>query len=180
MAKSPKSVPVKTEAAAPEPAPAMDPWRPLESLRQEVDRLFENFDRSYWRSPFRRSMFDIQPFLRGELSWGTAPAVDIAEKGDAFEVKAELPGMDDKDVEVKVASGCLVIKGEKHEEKEEKDKDFFLRERRFGSFERRFAIPDSVDADKIDASFAKGVLTVKLPKKAGARKPEKKIKVKGA
>ena len=92
---------------------------------------------------------------------------------------AELPGLDEKKVGVKVANGVLTIKGEKHEDKEEKNKDFHMRERRFGSFERALRIPESVDTDKIEASFKKGVLTVTLPKTAEAQKPVKKIEVKG-
>jgi HSP20 family protein len=95
-------------------------------------------------------------------------------------VTAELPGMDEKSIEVKVAGGALTIKGEKQEEKEEKKKDYYLHERRFGSFERAFRIPEGVDADKIEASFKKGVLTVSLPKTAEAQKAEKKITVKAA
>jgi len=79
---------------------------------------------------------------------------------------------------VKVVNGNLTIKGEKQEEKEEKKKDYYLQERHFGSFERRFQLPEGVDADKIEASFKKGVLTVTLPKKLEAQKPEKKIDVK--
>ncbi|TIX36045.1 MAG: Hsp20 family protein, partial [Mesorhizobium sp.] len=74
----------------------------------------------------------------------------------------------------------LTIKGEKKEEKEEKDNDYYLSERRYGSFQRSFQLPEGVDADKIDATFAKGVLTVKLPKTAEAQKAEKKITVKAA
>jgi HSP20 family protein len=93
-------------------------------------------------------------------------------------VTAELPGMDEKNIEVKVSNGDLLIKGEKEEEKEEKKKDYYLQERHFGSFERRFRVPEGVDADKIEASFKKGVLTVTLPKTAEAQKAEKKIAVK--
>ena len=88
--------------------------------------------------------------------------------------------MDEKNIDVKVADGTLTIKGEKQEEKEEKKKDYYLRERSFGSFERSFAIPEGVDADKIEASFKKGVLTLTLPKKPEAQKPAKKIDVKAA
>ena len=88
---------------------------------------------------------------------------------------AELPGMDEKNIEVKVADGVLTIKGEKREETEKKEKDYYLQERRFGSFERRFEVPESVEADKIEASFKKGVLTLTLPKKVEAQKPAKKI-----
>ncbi len=88
--------------------------------------------------------------------------------------------MDEKNIEVKLANGGLTIRGEKAEEKEEKKKDYYLHERRFGSFERCFAVPEGVDTDKIEANFRKGVLTVTLPKKPEAIKPEKKIEVKAA
>jgi HSP20 family protein len=76
-------------------------------------------------------------------------------------------------------NGVLTIKGEKQEDKEEKNKDFHMRERRFGSFERALRIPETVDADKIEASFKKGVLSVTLPKTVEAQKPVKTIEVKG-
>ena len=126
------------------------------------------------------SLFDFEPLWRREAVWEAAPAVDIAESEKAYEITAELPGMDEKNVEVKVANGNLTIKGEKQEEKEEKKKDYYLHERHFGSFERSFEIPEGVDADKIEAKFKKGVLTVTLPKKPEAQKPAKKIEVKAA
>ncbi|TIP96679.1 MAG: Hsp20/alpha crystallin family protein, partial [Mesorhizobium sp.] len=101
-------------------------------------------------------------------------------KGKEYEITAELPGIDERNVEIKLANRTLTIKGEKTEEKEEKDNDYYLSERRYGSFQRSFQLPEGVDADKIDASFAKGVLTVKLPKTAEAQKAEKKITVKAA
>jgi HSP20 family protein len=152
---------------------ALQPWRPFESLRREVERLFDDFDR-----PFRRSLFDVEPFWRRELSWAATPAVDIVERENAYEIAAELPGMDEKNVEVKLANGGLIIKGRREEEKEEKKKDYYVHERHFGSFERSFRLPDDVDTEKIDASFKKGVLTVTLPKRKEAQKPEKKIEVK--
>ena len=86
--------------------------------------------------------------------------------------------MDEKSIDVQVANGGLTIKGEKHEETEEKRKDYFLRERRFGSFERSFRLPEGVDKDKIEAVFKKGVLTVTLPKSAEEQKAAKNIEVK--
>ena len=88
--------------------------------------------------------------------------------------------MDEKDIEVKVTDGSLKIKGEKQEEREEKERDYYLQERCYGSFERSFELPESVDPDRIEASFKKGVLTVTLPKKAEAQKPAKKIEVKAS
>ncbi len=153
-------------------------WQPFESLRQEVDRLFDDFGRGFWR-PFGRSFF-TEPVFKREITSLTMPAVDVVESDKAFELTAELPGMDEKNIEVKVVNGSLTIKGEKQEEKEEKKKDYYLRERNFGSFERSFAIPDGVEADKIEAGFKKGVLTITLPKKPEAQKPAKKIEVKAA
>jgi len=173
-------LPVKTEQKAGGVQTAQQAWHPFETFRREVDRLFEDFGRDLWSSPFRRPTFNVEPFWRGELKFTGAPAVDIAEKDNAFEITADLPGMDEKNVEVQVANGNLTIKGEKKEEKEEKKKDFYLHERHFGSFERSFSIPDGVDADKIEANFKKGVLTVTLPKKPEAQKPAKKIDVKAA
>ena len=106
--------------------------------------------------------------------------MDIAETEKAYEITAELPGMSESDVEVVASNGGLTIKGEKKEEKEEKKKDYYLSERRYGSFERRMQIPEGVDADKIDATFKKGVLTVTLPKKPEGQKPAKTISVRAA
>lgn len=167
-------LPVKTEKSSTPPTQTLHPF---ESLRREIDRLFEDFGGGLWRSPFRNSVFEAVPF------WGrqaTAPAVDFTDTEKAYEITAELPGIDEKNVEVKVANGILTIKGEKQEEKEEKKKDYYLRERSFGSFERAFQLPDGVDADKIEANFKKGVLSVTLPKKAEAQKAGKTIDVKAA
>jgi HSP20 family protein len=173
-------VPVKAEQKTAERATALQAWRPFESLHREVDRLFEDFGRGFWTSSFRRPIFDVEPLWRREAAWGGAPSVDIVEKGNAYEITAELPGMDEKNVEVKLVDGGLTIKGEKQEEKEEKKKDYYLHERQFGSFERSFRVPEGVDIDKIGATFKKGVLTVMLPKKPEVQKPEKKIEIKAA
>jgi HSP20 family protein len=177
MAETTTNVPVKIEKTA---APKLQAWRPFEGLRREVDRLFDDFDGGFWRSPFRRSAVDVEPFWQTETALGSVPAVDVTETDKAYEITAELPGMDEKDMEVKFANGVLTIKGEKQDEKEEKKQDYYLRERSFGSFQRTFQVPDGVDTGKIDASFKKGVLTVTLPKSTEAQKAEKKIAVKAA
>jgi HSP20 family protein len=126
-------------------------------------------------------VFDAEPFWRGgEISWGKAPAVDIVDKDKAYEITAELPGLDESNIDVKFADGTLTIKGEKRDEKEDKQKGYYLSERRYGSFQRSFGVPDGVDADKIEANFKNGVLTVTLPKTAEAQKSEKKIAIKKA
>jgi HSP20 family protein len=174
MADIETKVPAKTEEKPAERAAVPAAWRPFESLRREVDRLFEDFDRGFWRFP-SRSLFDIEPFWRRGI---TTPAVDIVEREKDYQVAAELPGMEEKDVEVKVTDNVMTIKGEKKEEKEEKKKDYYLSERHYGAFQRSFSLPGGVDADKIEATFKKGVLTVTLPKRPEAIKPERKVEVK--
>ena len=176
MAETVTKLPVKQEKTE---RSSIGAWQPFESLRQEVNRLFDDFGWGSWQ-PFPRSLFAAEPLFRRGLMRATMPAVDLVESDKAYEVTAELPGMDEKNIDVKVTDGRLTIKGEKQEEKEEKKKDYYLHERRFGSFERSFELPESVDAEKIEASFKKGVLTVTLPKKAEAQKPAKKIEVKAA
>ena len=179
MAKVETKVPVTTEEKPATPAAtAMQAWRPFESLRREVDRLFEDFTLNPFRLPLRRPAFDLEPFWQPD-SWVAMPAMDLVERHEAFEMTAELPGLDEKNIEVNVANGVLTVKGQKEEDKVEKKEDFHLRERRFGSFSRSVRVPDMVDADKIEASFKNGVLKVTLPKKPEAQKPVKKIEVKG-
>ena len=155
-------------------------WQPFVGLRREIDRLFEDFLPAGWREPSRPTIFDFDFGRPGSAAFQVAPAMDVVEKEKAFEITAELPGMDEKDIEISVSNGAIVIKGEKSEEKEEKEKEYFMSERRYGSFRRSFQLPETVDADRIEAAFAKGVLTVKLPKSVEAQKSEKKIEVKAA
>jgi HSP20 family protein len=167
--------PVKTEKMS---LPRTTEWASFDNLRREIDRLFDDFHPFSWRLPSARSVLAFEmPKFRGE-DWTIAPAMDLVEKAKEYEISAELPGIDESNVEVKVANRILTIKGEKKEEKEEKRKDFYLSERRFGSFQRSFALPEGVDADKIEATFVKGVLTVRLPKTVESQTAEKKIAVK--
>lgn len=173
MAQTATRLPIRTEAGKPVQAAA---WPPFENLRNEIDRLFDNF--GFTARPRRPAFgFDLaQP--AGD--WAIAPAVDVAEKDGDFEITAELPGLDAKDVNVTVANGTLTIKGEKKENREEQKKDYYLSERRYGSFVRSFELPESVETGRIAASFANGVLTLKLPKSAKALQEARKIEVKAA
>ncbi len=164
----PTKLPAKTEKAS-----ASASWVPFESLRREIERLFDEFDGGFWRAPVRL------PAFGRALTWPIVPVVDFTDADNTYEITAELPGIDEKNVDVKIANGVLTIKGEKQEEKEEKKKDYYVRERNFGSFQRAFELPDGVDTDKIEASFKKGVLTVTLPKKLEVQKAAKKIDIKG-
>jgi HSP20 family protein len=178
MAEAATKLPVKSEKSAAS-ASVGNRTSPFETLRREIDRLFDDLHPFGWRLPSTRSMFEFEaPTLRAE--WPIAPAIDLVENKDEYEITAELPGIDEKNVEIKLSDRTLTIKGEKTEEKEEKEKDYYLSERRYGSFQRSFQLPEGVDIDRIDATFAKGVLTVKLPKTAEAQKVEKKIAVKPA
>ena len=143
---------------------------PLDTLRREVDRLFEDF-----RHGSGRGVFDMEPFWRGGLSFGKSPAVDVAEKDKRYEVTAELPGLTDKDIAVKYADGVLTISGEKKEEKEEKKKNVHRVERFAGAFYRAIQLPPGADPEKVNATSANGVITVAIPKKLEAQ--PKKITV---
>jgi HSP20 family protein len=178
MAEAATKLPVQTSDKTPDRPAAPGEWRPFETLKREVDRLFEDFGIRAWRSPFGRSTFEFEPFWRSELSLVKEPAIDIVEKDKAYEITAELPGIDAGNVDVKFADGTLTIKGEKSEDKEEKKKDYYLSERRYGSFSRSFRVPSSVDTDKIEANFKNGVLKITLPKTVGAQDNEKKIAIK--
>ena len=114
-------------------------------------------------------MFGMEPSRGRELNWPRAPVVDVAERENEYEITAELPGMEEKDIELIVSDDVLTIKGERKEEKEEKNKDYHISERRYGSFQRSFRLPDRVDDNRIDARFKNGLLTVLLPKTAEAR-----------
>jgi HSP20 family protein len=176
MAEPNAAVPVKSERGTELSPPRR--WDPFSDLRDEVDRIFNQFNIG-WPATFRRPVPDFGAARPGN-GWALAPAVDVAEKEKEYEITAELPGLDEKDIDVKVANGVLTIKGEKKEEKEERQKDYYLSERRYGAFHRSFTLPDGVDADQIAATFSKGVLTVKLPKTAQAQSNEKKISIKAS
>lgn len=148
----------------------------FESLRREIDRLFDDFHPSSWRWPFRRGSYDLE-VPRAPGSWNVLPAMDMVAKDDIYEISAELPGIEQNDVEIKVNNGILTIGGKKEEKKEESDKEFYLSERRFGSFQRSFQLPSGVDVSGIDARFVKGLLTVTIPKTAEAKESETTIAI---
>jgi HSP20 family protein len=175
MAEAATKLPIKTETTT-QPAKATD-WQPFEALRNQVDRMFQDFQTGFLQAPLFRPFSDLESFWRRDLGFNVTPAMDIVEKDGAFEVTAELPGLDAKNIDVQLANGMLTIKGEKQEEKEEKTKGRYVSERRYGSFQRTLQVPAGVDADKIEASYKSGVLTVTLPKSPEAQKQQKSIPV---
>jgi HSP20 family protein len=170
-------VPVELKKAVPATRPTTDPWL---ALRNEMDRLFDRFTNVSGLPSIAR-MFDFEaPWTAPAAFTFSAPAVDVTEDEKVYKVSAELPGMEEKDIEVTVTGDMLTLKGEKRAEKEEKSRNYYVSERSYGSFQRNFMLPEGVDRDAIDAAFAKGVLTVTLPKTAQAQKEQKKIEVKSA
>lgn len=171
-------VSVSKARAAEKPEASPSAAHPLLALRRQMDHLFEEFARDWHLPTFGRDLTDFEPF-RG-LPW-TQGAVDVrfdvSESDDAIEVMAELPGLDEKDVEVTLSDGLLMIKGEKNQEEEKKEKDYYVSERRFGSFMRSIRVPSSVDESKVSARFDKGVLKVVMPKRAEAKSKAKKIEI---
>jgi HSP20 family protein len=144
------------------------PWRPfggeLTPFRREMDDLWKRF---FGQIPLAKRL--------GEEWW---PSVDVLETKDNLVVKAELPGLEAKDVDVSISGDVLTIKGEKQKEEEEKDEHHHYVERYYGSFQRSFKLPSTVQTDKIEASFDKGVLKVTLPKVEEAKKKKIEVKVK--
>ena len=168
-------VAVEVKKTAPAQTNVPDVWH---SFRSEMDRLFDRFG-SGFGFPSLRRMFDIEPAWRSSFSF-SAPAIDMSEDDKAYKISAELPGIDAKDVDISVSGDTLVLRGEKRQEKEEKDKNYHFSERAYGSFQRAFELPASVDRDRVAADFSQGVLTITLPKRAEAQKPTKKIEVRSS
>lgn len=144
---------------------------PFRSLHREMDRLFDDFLHG----------FELAPWMgerRPTMSRGYAPQIDVTESDTEVIVTAELPGMEEKDIDVSLAHGGLTLKGEKREEKESKERGYYRSERSYGSFARTIPLPCEVVEDKVSATFKKGVLTITLPKTPEARREVKHIEVK--
>lgn len=172
-----KKLPIETEKTQ---AQAPDMFRErgaLDSLLFDVDRAMDAIRRRFWHSPMGRTVSDIEPYVRAETGWALSPLVDIVEKDKHYQITAELPGLDPENIELKIANDTLTIKGEKKQEREEKKQNYHFSERRYGAFQRSFTLPAGIDADKIEANFKSGVLTVLLPKTEQALKNEKKIAI---
>lgn len=145
--------------------------RQMESLHRDMDRLFEEMT----SEPFRKPL-EPQVFGRDLL----VPDIDETEDEKAFHVTIEFPGMDEKDVHITLSGRLLTIRGEKKQEEKEEGKDYYRRERSYGSFRRTLELPGEVDESKIEASFKKGVLKINLPRTKEAQEKIKHIAVKAA
>ncbi len=126
------------------------------------------------------SLIDHYPYRLRALGFGrpaSAPALDMTETDRGYKITAELPGIEPENVEVTLEEGMLRIAGEKKEQRDEKERGYRLSERSYGSFERTIELPPSADAEKIDASFKSGVLTITVPKSAEAKRNMRTIKI---
>ena len=140
------------------------PWRPLREL-----------------SNLRREMEDFWGNLAGEREFlpmrgEWIPAVDVSETKDALVVKAEIPGMESKDIDISLSGDLLTIKGEKKQKTEEKKENYHRIETHYGAFSRTIRVPVSVDSNKIEASYDKGILKITLPKKEEIKAKQIEIK----
>ena len=159
--------------------PSLFDWQsPLFDLRKEIDQAFSNVLKGWPR------IWDQESFKSAGLpaAFGHAdvsPKVEMSESDGAYEITAELPGLDEKEVEVSLRQGLLTLSGEKRAEREEKKKDYYLSERSYGAFKRSFRIPDDVESDKITAQMKKGLMTITMPKSAERKAKARKIAING-
>lgn len=157
----------KQQAAVPAARTPVDTWG---LMRSDMDRFIDSMFGGRTGFP---SLFGAAGAKLSAMS----PSIDVRENGNEIVIEAELPGMEEKDVQLTFRDGIISIKGEKKSEREEKKDDFHLTERSYGSFERSFRLPDTVDEERIAATFDKGVLRVTMPKRAEAVKTEKNIPI---
>ena len=148
---------------------------PIQQFHHEIDRLFDQMFHGFGLAPFgseRRS-----PRLSGSI---LKPTLDLSASDKEYTVTVEIPGVDQKDVKLEIVNDTLTIHGEKKQEKEEKEKNYYRMERSFGAFQRVLSLPEDADQDGIEATFKKGVLTVTLPKKSMPKSGVRQIEVKSA
>jgi HSP20 family protein len=160
---------------------ALGAYAPWTSLRGELDRVVNRFFPEGWPYVNAGSLMDFEP-MRSLSRVGLGGMVesaraDISESDSKYEISVELPGIDEKDIELGISDGVLTLKAEKRDEREEKKKDYHLTERSYGSVRRSFRVPEGVDTDKIKAAFSKGVLEVTLPKSKKAKASQRRISV---
>ncbi len=141
----------------------------LSTLNQEMNRLFDEFHKSFslWPSGF-------------ETGAGFQPKIDLSEADAALKLTAELPGMNENEIEVSISKDSLTISGEKREERESNASGFYQLERSYGQFHRVVWLPCEVDSDRVNASFKNGVLTVDMPKASPADREQKRINIKSS
>lgn len=149
-------------------AAANDADHPFYSLQRQMNSLFDDFFTG----------FDATPRSLASGVGAFSPSIDVKESDKDFVIRAELPGVEEKDIEVTVTNDAVAIKGEKKEEKEDKGKNYYYMERSYGSFNRVIPLGTETDADKAHASFKNGVLNITIPKSAQAKAKGTKVPIK--
>jgi HSP20 family protein len=153
-------------------------FRDMNDWMGRWDRLFDSFfNRAWGLTPVRApEIWNGKP-----AEWtGFTPAINVSETDNELRVTAELPGLNQKDIEIMLDNNLLVIKGEKRQESEDKGRNFYRVERSYGKFQRSIALPEYVDAEKIEATFSNGVLTLTLPKLPELKPKSRKIEIQSA
>ncbi|QEE35319.1 Hsp20/alpha crystallin family protein [Octadecabacter sp. SW4] len=173
MSKKKSEIEVRTET----PPATVEGWPSMLSLRNEIDRLFDDFGAGLWRQPLSRRVHSLFP---ASAEWALQPATELVECDGEYRITAELPGMTAEDIDIKLSDGTITIRGEKSEEKKEEKEDYLVSERRYGEFQRTLSLPSGVNAEAVSADFTHGVLTVTLPKTPEAKQKERKVAVKSA
>lgn len=154
---------------------SLAPWRrgglspfagsPWGQMQEQFNRIFEDF----WRD------FDDGEMLPAAAQ--LTPQIDVAEEDEAWRITAEMPGVEEKDVELTVSEGVLTLSGEKKVDTEKKEKNWYMHERAYGSFRRSLRLPPGADLDKIGAKFQNGVLEITVPKRPEAKQSARKIEI---
>ncbi|MDH3695138.1 MAG: Hsp20/alpha crystallin family protein [Gammaproteobacteria bacterium] len=144
-------------------------FHPLTALRSEIENVFDHFSNAWTR---------LDPIHRISEAF-RSPDTDASESKNAYEISVDLPGMDEKHIDLSIVDNVLVLKGEKQEEREQDGKDYYLRERFYGRFQRSFQVPNDVNKTKIAAKYDKGVLTISLPRSKSAKPKARRIAVLG-
>ncbi len=164
------------KAAAEDKAVATKKPSEIVSRAEDFEHWLDHLMEDVWRRPFP-SLFGRDRWLPIRPLSIRMPSIDVYEEKDSVVVKAELPGMKKEDIEVNLAGENLTIKGEKKEDKEVKEDDYYRRERSYGSFLRTVSLPCEVKSDEIKASFKDGVLEVRVPKTEDAKKKSVAVKI---
>lgn len=150
MTKDKSDIEVTRDNVTTPAAPAGEGWMQMKTLRDEIDRLLEDFGAGHWRQPLSRQMQDL---------WGRAsrhavsPATELVDCDGEYRITAEVPGMSADDIEIKLSDGMITLRGEKTEEKKEEKEDYLLSERRYGRFQRSFPLPSGIDTSAIGGAL---------------------------
>ena len=173
-------VPVKRDETKPLSSDE-GPLSPLFQLHREMDKLFDNAFRGFGVSPSRfPGLSPLGSDLLSPLSSSAflMPQVDVGATDKEYSITVEIPGVTEKDVNIEVANNTMTIRGEKNQEKEEKDKNYYRVERSYGSFQRVLCLPEDADQEDIKANFKNGILTIKMGRKALPKPNVKQIEIK--